>query len=163
MRTLFSFLFILFLISQCNQPTPGNNLTGQLELITAERDTVDFDVADLTLFDWDEFLVIPPYSNIDTLEQAVEIDLEPIRDKGIETRDDVVVLGFVRNGKLINYYMQERAPFDFAEASTPNAISKPKAKYRIVKKGDSYIVKPLQVPGLESSGSKSSGNSSVKQ
>lgn len=88
----------------------------------------------LTNFDWDELLIISPYGLVDSLaKEGIEADC--INQTNIAQRDDICVLAFLKNKKLVNHIVYPRWPGDFSEIKGENGYK------RFSRKNTRFLVK----------------------
>lgn len=66
-----------------NQLSSDNSLTEKIETeFKSESEIID--LKNLNEFDWDNLLILGPYSVVDNIEKELNLDLENIRENGIE-------------------------------------------------------------------------------
>lgn len=87
-------------------------------------DTISFRLDTLTNFSWDSMFIITPYFSVEYLEKWTKVDLTIIKNAGIESRDEINVLAFVKNGSLVNYVELPRNNGDFSAITNKNRIVK---------------------------------------
>ena len=102
MKKLILILFIATL-SSCHfifQLRSDKDLTEKINLeYLKEKKPVD--LTKLTNFDWDNYIVIDCYQNVEKVEKKYNIDLSNISENGISSSDWFVVLVFIKDKKSI--------------------------------------------------------------
>jgi hypothetical protein len=86
---------------------------------------------DLTDFQWDNLLILTPYTQIDRIEKKYQIDLSQVQDLGIGSRDGITQLIFFLNKKAVRTIAYPRYPGDFAQRG-PEMISIDSAIFAII-------------------------------
>ncbi len=142
-------VFIYYLIS-LTIITLGCNSHSKSELIfknklgeiihSAKSDTISIKMAELVEFEWDYFLVIPPYTIIDRLEDEMMIDLEKVKRTQIQYREDINVLCFIKNDKLVDCFIQPFHPIDFKYLEGLSHYTRNNSNFTLVKKGEEYFI-----------------------
>ena len=112
------------------------NLAQAVERAAASGGVDALDLAASTTFAWDTLIVLPPYTDPQSLEQALGSALGPAamaaaEDVAIGRRDDVTVLGFVRDGSLVEVIAFPRNRGDFAVADRPQAFPYDRALFYV--------------------------------
>ena len=59
------------------------------------------DLTELNSFEWNELLILGPYSIVENVEKELNLDLENIRENGIKYSDYINLFVFLKDGKLI--------------------------------------------------------------
>ncbi|ETN96677.1 hypothetical protein [Zhouia amylolytica] len=85
------------------------------EKIEAEfnSDSEIIDLTELNNFEWEALLILGPYSVIENIEKELNLDLENIRENGIEFSDSINLLIFLKNGKSVKISEVSREIGDF--------------------------------------------------
>ncbi len=91
-----TFFLTLFSCQQLNQLNSDNSLTEKIE---SEFKSKNIDLTNLNDFDWENLLILGPYSLIDNIEKELNLNLENIRENGIEYDDSINLLVFLKNRK----------------------------------------------------------------
>tara|TARA_B110000046_G_scaffold51778_1_gene57640 strand:- start:4959 stop:5258 length:300 start_codon:yes stop_codon:yes gene_type:complete len=91
-----TFFLALFSCQQLNQLNSDNSLTEKIE---SEFKSKNIDLTNLNDFDWENLLILGPYSLIDNIEKELNLNLENIRENGIEYDDSINLLVFLKNRK----------------------------------------------------------------
>ena len=86
----------LFSCEYLNQLSSDNSLTEKIETEFKSKSEI-IDLKSLNEFDWDNLLILGPYSIVDNIEKELNLDLENIRENGIEYDDSINLLVFLKN------------------------------------------------------------------
>lgn len=129
MRKLIEIVIIFLTLFSCqnlNQLSSDKTLTEKIEEeFKSEMEIID--LTELNSFDWNELLILGPYSVIDSIEKELNLDLENIRENGIEYSDSINLLIFLKDGKSVKISEVYRGIGDFM--SVKQIIEKSKAKF----------------------------------
>jgi len=109
-------------------------------------------IAELTDFDWDIFFIIPPYSNLENEEKITRIDLKVLYKTNIRLREDINVLVFVKNNKVIKYIEFPRYLADFAQLYIDNNL--PSSSYLFYSKENAIFVLEWDIGNFTTTGKK---------
>lgn len=69
------------------------------------RDSVAFRLDTIASFEWDQFSVIHPYTNLEALEEEMAVDLSEV-DDDIEYLDHYSLLVFLKDNEVVLYTKQ---------------------------------------------------------
>lgn len=125
-------LLTLYSCQYISQLNSDKKLTKKIEQKITLKST-HIDLSDLDYFEWDSFLVLGPYSNIENIEDKTNLNLEKIRDNGIKFSDSFNLLIFLKNGKVTKISELSRNFGDFTNLE--EIIDKKHAKYIKSKQG----------------------------
>jgi hypothetical protein len=108
-------VFICFLFWGCQY---GNisNVKQQVIQKFANTPSGYIELKDFIDVKWDRFYVCEPYTYIDHLDQHLMPYKDLIMDSGISTRDDICVLVFLDDKKMVARAVINRGDIDFAGA-----------------------------------------------
>lgn len=126
MKNIFITISIFFLVS-CN------NISKEIE----SKILKDFDVkremnfSTLNNFEWDELLILTPYTKISDVEKKYGLDLSKIITS-IESNDQINTIVFLKNKKGIEYVELSRKYGDFTGYNSLIRKDKAVFKYRKV-------------------------------
>ncbi len=130
MRSSLIIILILFTIQSCSKLKNDEQLELKIkEVVLSGKD--ELILKDLTNFEWDNLLILTPYSSIATFEEKLKINLTKVQDVGIESRDDITQLIFVLDKKPVRTITYPRYPGDFVEREI-KLIPKDKAVFKII-------------------------------
>ncbi|WP_299315060.1 hypothetical protein [uncultured Aquimarina sp.] len=138
-----SLIIIVVVVVSCNKSIESDlSLKTKLdEIILSNQTEINFDkIAD---FEWDQLLILPPYSITKKIEEKLSIDLSIVKNSKIESRDDINLLAFLKDGKAIIKVNYPRYPGDFTIddyiiTSRKNAIFTIK-QFKELSSGTKYI------------------------
>jgi hypothetical protein len=94
-------------------------------------------LTELNSFEWNELLILGPYSVIDNIEKELNLDLENIRENGIEYSDSINLLIFLKDGKSVKISEVSRGIGDFTNLR--QIIEKSKAKFIKTENGQNKL------------------------
>lgn len=122
-----SFLLILcFLFFSCY--SKENKYLTKIEKEINIKDTLSF--KNIFNNDWDEMLVITPYSNLNKLSEKYNLNLSIINNS-IEFSDNINTVVFIKKKKVINYIEIPRKKLQFRKID--GLISKKNSLFIVVK------------------------------
>ncbi len=123
-----------------NQLSSDNSLTEKIETeFKSESEIID--LKNLNEFDWDNLLILGPYSVVDNIEKELNLDLENIRENGIEYDDSINLLVFIKNGKSIKISEVSRGIGDFSNLGY--LIKKENTKFIRTENGTNVLAENL--------------------
>ena len=119
-------LLTLYCCQYRSELNSDKNLTKEIEQkITVKSSHID--LSDLNYFEWDSFLVLGPYSNVENIEDKTNLNLDKIRGNGIKFSDSFNLLIFIKSGKVAKISELSRNFGDFTNLE--EIIDKRHAKY----------------------------------
>mgnify|MGYP000096991985 CR=1 FL=1 len=133
-----TFFLTLFSCQQLNQLNSDNSLTEKIE---SEFKSKNIDLTNLNDFDWENLLILGPYSLIDNIEKELNLNLENIRENGIEYDDSINLLVFLKNRKSFNISEVSRGVGDFSNLRI--LISKESAKFIKTENGTNVLAENI--------------------
>jgi hypothetical protein len=140
MKKLIGIGIIFLTLFSCQYLNPLHSDNTLTEKIEAEFNS-ELKIIDLTLlnsFEWNELLVLGPYSVIDNVEKELNLDLENIRENGIEYSDSINLLVFLKDGKSVKISEVSRGIGDFVNLG--QIIKKDRAKFMKTENGQNQLV-----------------------
>jgi hypothetical protein len=78
-----------------------------------------FAVVGATNFEWEELHIFRPYEADSAVDRRLGFSSPVPRSVGLERRDDIALLVFVKSGQVVAYVAQPRKPGDFTEVPDP--------------------------------------------
>ncbi|MCQ2748468.1 MAG: hypothetical protein MJ246_00175 [Clostridia bacterium] len=106
------------------------------ELNESNKTVIDF--KDIIKEDWDSMFVFDPYTSYETIYEALGFEWDEIYKTGISYRDDITLLVFVKDMKVVRYIEYPTAYGDFSkldkEVYDDGAFELSKDKNKIVVK-----------------------------
>lgn len=91
------------------------------------------DVSNFNSFDWDQLLILGPYTVIETSEKTLQLNLENIHKHAIRYDDSINLFVFVKDGKSVKIAEVSRRVGDFIDLNI--LIDKNRTKYTKAKDG----------------------------
>ena len=140
MRKLITIGTIFLTFFSCQYLNPLNSDKTLTEKIEAEfkSESEIIDLTKLNSFEWNELLILGPYSVIDNVEKELNLDLENIRENGIEYSDSINLLIFLNNGKSVKISEVSRGIGDFTNLG--QVVKKDNAKFIKTDNGQNKLV-----------------------
>lgn len=89
-------------------------------------------LADVTGFEWDDVFVFGPYTPLERINEALGKSFSASSLAQIHERDDIVVLVFRRDGKVLVKAPFERSDADFAASSRLEPITSTAARFELI-------------------------------
>jgi hypothetical protein len=115
-----------------------NSLTEKIE---SEFKSENIDLSNLNDFDWENLLILGPYSSIDNIKKELNLNLENIRENGIEYDDSINLLVFLKNGKSVKISEVSRGVGDFSNLRI--LITKDRAKFIKTENGTNVLAENI--------------------
>ncbi|KXX70805.1 hypothetical protein [Flammeovirga sp. SJP92] len=97
--------------------------------ITSGKKTIEFEK--LTNFEWENLLILGPYSQIKNIEKELDVDLCEIEHFNVQTRDDVNLIVFMVGRQPVNVIVYPHYPGDFS-GNASKLIPKSDANFEVV-------------------------------
>lgn len=133
-KSLIFILSLLFFFS-CGQSNPSHKISNDLEHlellkkeINSGKELIQFEV--FVKFEWDSLIILTPYSRPEEVGEKQSIDLTLIEHFGIEHRDGINLIVFLKKNKPIRAIEYPRYPGDFSNNEI-EIIEKSKANYKV--------------------------------
>ena len=120
-------LFILLLFS-CKS-IPESFITDLHQKIKSGE--VQIDIKSITSFDWDYLHIFTPYTTVEDVNNRLGFNWGKAYDTGIFQRDDINLLVFVKDNKVIKYYEVPLHYGNFSEIKLGKGLSKDKAIFEL--------------------------------
>lgn len=125
-------ILTLFSCQHLNNLNSDNVLTEKI-VSEFKSNSKIIDLNYLNDFEWENLLILEPYSVIESVEKELNLDLENIRENRIEYDDSIHLLVFLKNGKSIKVSEVSRKIGDFSNLNY--LIKKGNAKFIKTKNG----------------------------
>lgn len=111
----------------------------------ASEDTTPISLAQVTEFPWDRVFIFEPYTPYEDVLQAIGTRWDGVEQTGIATRDDAVLLVFMRSGEVTAFTMYPRGDGDVSEVRAPGGLTPEQALFvaRRVDRGGPWTVLEL--------------------
>ncbi len=112
-KLMISFLFIV-LVAGCNQKSIKHNkdLEESIFSIVEDENNSEISVGALTDFEWDQAFLFEPYTPDEQMEKELGVEFED--PSNLRSRDDIYLLVFMDDGKVIQYAEVDRQGSDFS-------------------------------------------------
>ena len=127
-------LFVLLFFS-CGENNPSyevSNDTEHFDLLEKEiasgKEIIRFQ--NFTKFKWESLIILTPYSVAEKVEKENKIDLNSIEHFGIDTRDDINLIVFLKNNEPTRSIEYPRYLGDFSNNKI-EIIEKSKANFKV--------------------------------
>ena len=109
-------LFLLFSTLVSCQLKSDGELTKAIETnIKANPRKIDF--AKICEFDFDQLIILEPYSNVDNVQKKLMLDFSNIIDNRICNSDDIYLIVFISKNKSVKVVELNRANGDFKDCN----------------------------------------------
>jgi hypothetical protein len=122
-------LTLALLASACSQSDSA--LQKAIAGAVAVGDGTVFRMSDLAEFEWDRLHVIPPYTASDEIDRELGFHWPSAQSTGIEQRDDIALLVFVRGAEVVRYVDFPRRDGDFSAVDRPGGFSRKAAIFAV--------------------------------
>jgi hypothetical protein len=112
-KIMISFLLILLLVG-CNQNRVQHNkdLEESIYTIVIDENNSEITIKPLTDFKWDKAFIFEPYTPQEHIEEQLGVDFKD--PSNISSRDDIYLLVFLHDEKVIQYAEINRQKSDFS-------------------------------------------------
>ena len=120
----------LLLASTMRNESVGSRLASK---VASEESSFDF--SEETLFPWDRMFVFDCYTIRTTVDKTLGFEWSGYNDTSIESSDSVLLVVFVKDGKVVYWYEQPRA-IELGWIVKVDGYPKTDAKFQIVRTAD---------------------------
>ena len=127
-------LFILLFFS-CGENNPSHKISNDTEHfdllkkeILSGKEIIRFE--NIMKFKWESLIILTPYSAAEKVEKENKIDLNSIEHFGIDTRDDINLIVFLKNNEPTRAVEYPRYLGDFSNNKI-EIIEKSKANFKV--------------------------------
>ncbi len=123
---IFPLLVFVVALSSCADKTRddgqfSNDVGAAYQSLKTDQNQLK--IESITHFDWDQLLLFPPYTPVSVIAKAIGTPITPaIADTGIDARDDINVMVFVKNKTVIKVCIIPRNVVDFNVAKDIQAL-----------------------------------------
>ncbi len=139
-KTIVILTIVFFTLASCKDKS-----ILYTDLLLANQIEKEFNVAaditnlsNLNSFEWNELIILEPYSQIELVEKELQINLKPIRENSIEYIDAINLFIFFKDKKLIKIAEVSRVTGDFKNLK--QFIKKESAKFIKNQDGQNKLV-----------------------
>ncbi|MCB0563924.1 MAG: hypothetical protein KDD01_06060 [Phaeodactylibacter sp.] len=138
MRIVLNFVTVALLLLGCSKFDNQLSSDNDLEALIAKEVKASFSenmglvaLTEIDEFQWDQLLILAPYSSLAEVETQTGVDLSSIRHFGIDQRKDIALMVFLDGGQPARAVAYPRSAGDFAEIE-PFLIPRKLAVFQIV-------------------------------
>jgi len=125
-----SVLVFALLANACS--TDGDNaLGGAIARVVQGGGGATLRVADLTDFQWERLYVFAPYTTPAQIDRELGFPCPSTRRANIEARDDVALLLFVEDRRVVRHLAHKRGKGDFSRLHHPGGYAKSEAVFEV--------------------------------
>lgn len=128
----------LYSCQYLSQLNSDKELTKTIETKIKENPK-KIDLTEIENFDYDQLLILEPYSNIEKIENELKIDLYNISENPIQSIDGINLIVLLKKNKSVKISELKRANGDFKDYKV--VINREKALFAKNKKGIIYLIK----------------------
>lgn len=114
MKKTIVYIILLLLLVGCSQGNiqHSSDLEDSIYSIVKDKHQSKINVKSLTTFDWDKAFLFPPYSTQEYIEEQLGVAFKD--PSNIEVRDDIFLLVFLSDDKVVQYVEIERQGSSFS-------------------------------------------------
>ncbi|USK80764.1 membrane lipoprotein lipid attachment site-containing protein [Peribacillus frigoritolerans] len=109
-QVTFYILLILFLAG-CSNVSHNTGLEKSIFSIVEDKNNSEIRINSLTTFDWEKAFIFTPYSTQEGIEEQLGVNFNDPSD--IDWRDDIYLLVFLNDDKVVQYIEIDRQGADF--------------------------------------------------
>lgn len=109
-----AFISLILMLVGCNQDDMQDRtgLEKSVQSIMMDEDISEIHIKSLTDFDWEKAYLITPYSDQKSIEKQIGVSF---KDKSnMNMRDDIYLIVFIQDDKVIQYAELKRQGADFS-------------------------------------------------
>ena len=128
----------LYCCQYLSQLNSDKELTKTIETRIKENPK-KIDLTEIENFDYDQILILEPYSNIGKIQNELKIDLSNISENPIHSLDDINLIVLLKKNKSVKISELKRANGDFEDYKV--VINKENAIFEKKEKGIIALIK----------------------
>lgn len=124
MKYFLMYVFMAFALLGCAK-TEDTEIKAELLTLfdsAIKNNNATFQLSKLSL-NWDSLLIVFPYSDVKRIKFSDRINTDILDQTDIQSRDDVCILVFLKDDKIISYVEMSRV-YDFGKLSADKLYSK---------------------------------------
>ena len=121
----------------------GSDLSARIGDTVKQGPGTKVVMSDLTDFDWQQLYVFAPYTTQKRIHRALGFEWSD--PEGIELRDNISLLVFVSDGKVVKYVAQPRDRGDFADLDVGSPWTPATAAFVVAADGQATDGQPYLV------------------
>ncbi|UTE76628.1 hypothetical protein [Rossellomorea sp. KS-H15a] len=112
LRTL-AFFFLAMVITACSSSDAEQNKTFEntVDFMVKELQNKEIEIHSIADFKWDKAYLFPPYTSQESIEKKLKVEYED--SNNISNRDDIYLLVFLHEGRVVQYTEINRQKADF--------------------------------------------------
>ncbi|MBN3553665.1 hypothetical protein JYA63_05285 [Fictibacillus nanhaiensis] len=114
-NTIAILILIILLLTGCSRVTHNTDLENSIQSIVKDKNKVQIKIDSLANFEWDKGFLFTPYTTEESMEKQMGVNFKD-RSK-IYSRDDIYLLVFLHNEKVVQYVEINRNQSDFSICS----------------------------------------------
>ncbi|MFT8322719.1 MAG: hypothetical protein ABF649_17750 [Bacillus sp. (in: firmicutes)] len=132
MKKLIILFISLMILASCSQSSGKNNNELGKSIMSAmdKNDAKEMDLTDVTDFSWDKAYIFNPYTSQKSINEQLGVKFKD--PSGIDSRDDIYLIVFLKQNKVIHYAEIERKYGDLS-SDKENGITPSDATVKITK------------------------------
>ena len=114
MKPLTVFIFSLLFLVGCNQSSVQHNkeLEESIYSIVEDQNNSEVSIKSLANFNWDKAILFAPYTTQEGINEELGVDFKD--PSNIDMRDDIYLLVFLSDSKVVSYAEINRQQSDFS-------------------------------------------------
>jgi hypothetical protein len=113
LKKILSIVLFIVVLSGCinNEYLLNKELQESISTVVSDTNNTEIDISKLTDFDWEEAYLFAPYTSQDDINR--ELGFKSKDKSDIHIREDIYLLLFVNENKVVHYVEIERQKSDF--------------------------------------------------
>jgi hypothetical protein len=117
MKKIFLSLLLTMILTNCQYLSQLNSNERLTEIIETKikYNPVKIDLTKIDDLDYDKLLILEPYSNIEKIQEQLNIDLSNIKENQIASLDGINLIVYLKNNKSIEICEISRTYGDFED------------------------------------------------
>jgi uncharacterized protein YxeA len=109
--TIYILLFLLLVGCSLSNVQHNTDLEESIYSIVEDKNNTEISINSLATFDWEKAFLITPYSTQEGIEEQLGVNFKDQSD--IDWRDDIYLMVFLNDDKVVQYVEIERQGADF--------------------------------------------------
>ena len=127
--TLLGAMIYMFMRSQGQIGLAGQIADGIETAVSTN--TTQINMTELTDFAWDSVYIFAPYTTAEQINQTLGFTWPEAASSAIINQDDITLLVFVENGRVVDHVEFSRGQGDFSSAASPEPYTPDRAVFVI--------------------------------
>ncbi|MGG2028013.1 hypothetical protein AB1282_20135 [Gottfriedia sp. S16(2024)] len=114
MKKVIIVIFSLYLLVGCSVSNVKQNkkLEESIHSVVENKSKSEIDISSLAKFTWEKAFIFLPYTTQESIDKQLEVHFKDLSN--IDMRDDIYLLVFLNEGKVIQYAEINRQQSDFS-------------------------------------------------